>query len=90
MTKRQTVISILALVVIAACIAVAMMYPPTTGEYVRTGGRTSTGSFLDEFLSSDYVGARSAALRNVMYLVAAATAALAVILSISPWGRSKD
>ena len=68
-------ISILGLVVIAACIAVAMMYPPATGEYVRGTG---------------VVGARSAALQNVMYLAAAATAALAVILSISPWGRSKD
>ena len=68
-------ISILGLVVIAACIAVAMMYPPAVGEWVRGTG---------------VVGERSAALRNVMYLAAAATAALAVILSISPWGRSKD
>ena len=72
-------ISILGLVVIAVCIAVAMMYPPVAGDYVFTGTRRGT-----------LVGARSAALRNVMYLAAAATAALAVILSISPWGRSKD
>ena len=72
-------ISILGLVVIAACIAVAMMYPPAAGDYVYADGRRGT-----------LVGARSAVLRNVMYLAAAATAALAVILSISPWGRSKD
>lgn len=89
MTKRQTVISILGLVVIAACIAVAMMYPPSSGEWVPTPGTTS--SYLEEFLGDGVlVGFQSAALRNVMYLAAAATAVLAVILSISPWGRSKD
>ena len=76
-------ISILGLVVIAACIAVAMMYPPATGDYVYSCDRPAV-------TTGTYVGARSAALRNVMYLAAAATAALAVILSISPWGRSKD
>ena len=100
MTKRQTMISILALVVIAACIAVAMMYPPSVGEWVyEPGVAGSTTTYLDELMQqrmqqemgiAELVGARSAALRNVMYLVAAATAALAVILSISPWGRSKD
>jgi len=71
MTKRQTVISILALVVIAACIVVAMMYPP--------------------ILCASYCGAyRSAALRNGMYLAAVGVGVLAVILALSPWGRSKD
>ena len=93
-------ISILGLVVIAACIAVAMMYPPAAGEWVYGPGiADSGGTYLDEALRmrqqqqmgiAELVGARSAVLRNVMYLAAAATAALAVILSISPWGRSKD
>ena len=83
-------ISILALVVIAACIVVAMMYPPATGVFVRPGGRTAEGTYYEEFMAGGLSGARSAALRNVMYLTAAATAVLAVILSISPWGHSKD
>ena len=93
-------ISILGLVVIAACIAVAMMYPPAGGYWVYESGIAgSITSEMDELRQqrmqkatgiAEYVGPRSAALQNVMYLAAAATAALAVILSISPWGRSKD
>ena len=82
MTKRQTVISILALFVIAACIVVAMMYPPLAGQWP-----SRTVAYYRQVAPPDL---RSAALRNAMYLAAAGTAVLAVILALSPWGRSKD
>lgn len=71
MTKRQTAIAIIALIVIVACIVVAIMYPPDR-----------------DYFSG--VSKRSATLRNTMYLAAAGTAVLALILALSPWGRSKD
>ena len=81
MTKRQTVISILALVVIAACIVVAMMYPPLAGQWP-----SRAVAYYRQVAPPDL---RSAALRNAMYLAAAGTAVLAVILAFSPWGRSE-
>jgi len=71
MTKRQTVIAILGLVIVVACIVVAMMYPP-----IPCYGWCSYG--------------RSADIRNAMYLTAVGVGVLAVILALSPWGRSKD
>ena len=70
MTKRQTAIAIIALIVIVACIVVAQVWPPTRGYGLVSG--------------------RPAGFRNAAYLTAAVAAVLAVILSLSPWGRSKD
>ena len=69
MTKRQTVVAII--VVIAACIVVAIRNPPITTIYPY-GQRPG-----------------AADLRNAMYLAAAGTAVLAVIIALSPWGRSQ-
>ena len=85
MTQRQTVISILGLFVIAACIVVAMMYPPLAGQRTHLEAYAAAQRGL-----GPPPDLRSAVLQNAMYLAAAGTAVLAVILALSPWGRSKD